>query len=130
MEYHDRQLTCLDCNQPFVFSAGEQEFFAAKGFREEPKRCKPCRDARKVRKNGTPRRQAPNGHGQASADANIGNRMDGPRSPRGDARRRPGRETFEAVCAQCGAPAQVPFRPTPGRPVFCKDCFGNRATEG
>ncbi|MEO0087775.1 MAG: zinc-ribbon domain containing protein [candidate division WOR-3 bacterium] len=30
---------------------------------------------------------------------------------------------YQAVCAQCGKPAQVPFKPTEGRPVYCGDCF-------
>ena len=51
MEFSDRTLTCLDCGQPFIFTAGEQEFYDRKGFREEPKRCKPCRETRKARKN-------------------------------------------------------------------------------
>jgi CxxC-x17-CxxC domain-containing protein len=31
-----------------------------------------------------------------------------------------------AVCAQCGRETTVPFRPTQGRPVYCKDCFEQR----
>jgi len=33
------------------------------------------------------------------------------------------RELHEVVCAECGKPAQVPFTPTMGRPVYCSDCF-------
>ncbi|MEN6328633.1 MAG: zinc-ribbon domain containing protein [Syntrophomonas sp.] len=33
------------------------------------------------------------------------------------------REMFAAVCAECGADTQVPFRPVDGRPVFCMECF-------
>ena len=33
------------------------------------------------------------------------------------------REMFDAVCADCGKPCQVPFKPTEGRPVYCRDCF-------
>ena len=43
----DKTLTCKDCGAEFVFTAGEQEFYAEKGFVNEPQRCKPCRDARK-----------------------------------------------------------------------------------
>ena len=43
MEFTDRTLTCRDCNRPFVFSAGEQEFFSVKGLVNEPKRCPNCR---------------------------------------------------------------------------------------
>lgn len=36
------------------------------------------------------------------------------------------REMFDAVCADCGKQTQVPFRPTEGRPVYCRDCFAKR----
>ena len=36
------------------------------------------------------------------------------------------REMFDAVCADCGQKTQVPFRPTEGRPVYCRDCFSKR----
>jgi CxxC-x17-CxxC domain-containing protein len=52
MQFVDRQLTCMDCSQPFIFTAGEQEFYDRKGFKEEPKRCKNCRDVRKTRRTG------------------------------------------------------------------------------
>ena len=45
--YEDKTLTCKECGQEFVFTAGEQEFYAEKGFENEPQRCKACRDARK-----------------------------------------------------------------------------------
>ena len=45
--YQDKTLTCKDCGQEFVFTAGEQEFYAEKGFQNEPTRCKACRIARK-----------------------------------------------------------------------------------
>lgn len=45
--YEDKTLICKDCGAEFVFTAGEQEFFASKGFVNEPQRCKACRDARK-----------------------------------------------------------------------------------
>lgn len=46
--YEDKTLKCKDCNQEFVFTAGEQEFYADKGFANEPQRCKSCRDANKA----------------------------------------------------------------------------------
>ncbi len=46
--YEDKTLICKDCNQEFVFTAGEQEFYAEKGFVNEPQRCKACRTARKA----------------------------------------------------------------------------------
>ena len=48
----DKTLICQDCGAEFVFTAGEQEFFAEKGFTDEPKRCKTCRDARKNNRRG------------------------------------------------------------------------------
>jgi hypothetical protein len=52
MEFADREIACLDCAQAFVFTAGEQELYARKRFREEPKRCRACRDARKAHRTG------------------------------------------------------------------------------
>jgi len=46
MEYHDKVLKCADCGAEFVFTAGEQMFFADKGFKNEPKRCKACKATR------------------------------------------------------------------------------------
>ncbi len=45
--YQDITLKCKECGQDFVFTAGEQEFYAEKGFQNQPQRCKACRDARK-----------------------------------------------------------------------------------
>jgi len=30
---------------------------------------------------------------------------------------------FEIKCSDCGKPAMVPFKPTPGKPAYCKLCF-------
>ncbi|MBP2650429.1 MAG: CxxC-x17-CxxC domain containing protein [Firmicutes bacterium] len=43
----DKTLTCRDCGAEFVFTASEQDFFAEKGFTNEPGRCPSCRAARK-----------------------------------------------------------------------------------
>ena len=48
--YTDKKLVCMDCGTEFVFTAGEQEFYAKKGFIDEPKRCKNCIQARKDRR--------------------------------------------------------------------------------
>ncbi len=45
--YKDKTLVCKECGNEFVFTAGEQEFYAERGFQNEPQRCKACRDARK-----------------------------------------------------------------------------------
>ncbi|MDL2293861.1 zinc-ribbon domain containing protein [Ruminococcaceae bacterium OttesenSCG-928-D13] len=46
--YEDKTLVCKDCGQEFVFTSGEQEFYASRGFENEPQRCKTCRDSRKA----------------------------------------------------------------------------------
>jgi CxxC-x17-CxxC domain-containing protein len=48
MPFQDKTLTCVDCNQTFVFTAGEQEFYAQKGFQNAPKRCKTCKSAKRA----------------------------------------------------------------------------------
>jgi hypothetical protein len=47
MSIGDKSLQCSDCGATFTFTAGEQEFFASKGFTNEPRRCVPCRRAKK-----------------------------------------------------------------------------------
>ena len=88
--FEDRILNCIDCGEDFVFSAGEQQFFADKHFVNDPKRCKTCKAKRTS--------------GMIT---------------RGPVQRR---ETI-AVCHQCGRQTTVPFRPTQGRPVYCRECF-------
>jgi len=97
--YQDKTLVCKDCGQDFSFSASEQEFFASKGYENEPSRCPACRSAKRARDRG----------GRPSSA------------------RREDREMFPAVCARCGAQTTVPFKPRPDRPVYCRDCYqGNR----
>jgi CxxC-x17-CxxC domain-containing protein len=103
--YTDKTLICRDCNQSFVFTSGEQEFFASRGFTNEPSRCPECRAARKERQN--------DGFGSYSSGRYSG----------GYERRE--REMFPAVCAQCGKDTQVPFQPRTDRPVYCSDCFAS-----
>ena len=93
MGFTDKQLTCSDCGNSFTFSAEEQELFAQRGYTNEPKRCSPCRQARKSE------RYAGGG---------------GSRSPQ---------QKFPAVCAQCGKETEVPFEPREGRPVYCSACY-------
>ena len=51
MAFEDRTLTCKECGKEFVFSASEQEFYAEKGFQNDPARCFECRQARKRQRN-------------------------------------------------------------------------------
>jgi CxxC-x17-CxxC domain-containing protein len=91
MAFVEKTLVCKDCGKEFVFSAGEQEFYAEKGFKNEPVRCKSCRDERKKRN--------------------------------GFAGRKGQKQMYDAVCAECGSPTQVPFKPRNGRPIYCSSCF-------
>jgi CxxC-x17-CxxC domain-containing protein len=97
MEYHDKVLKCSECNQEFVFTAGEQMFFADKGFKNEPKRCKDCKSKRSL------------SPGQGTNNQ---------------------RSETKTTCSQCGKETTVPFRPTQGRPVFCRECFQQRRAMG
>ena len=95
MPFQDKTLTCVDCNQTFVFTAGEQEFYAQKGFQNAPKRCKACKT----------KRQGSSGSGFAKSETTT-------------------------ECSQCGRETTVPFKPTQGRPVYCRECFLSRKATG
>ena len=45
--YQDITLKCKDCGKEFVFTAGDQEFYASKGYDNQPRRCRDCRNAKK-----------------------------------------------------------------------------------
>ena len=48
--YTDKTIVCKDCGREFVFTARDQEFYAEKGFTNEPQRCRDCRNARKAQR--------------------------------------------------------------------------------
>lgn len=54
-EFQDKTIKCVDCGEEFTFTAGEQAFYQEKGFTNEPKRCKACRDKRKAQREETRR---------------------------------------------------------------------------
>jgi CxxC-x17-CxxC domain-containing protein len=112
--YEDKTITCADCGQPFTFTASEQAFYAEKGFSDSPKRCKTCRQARKQQRN-SPSYGGDDSYGGGSSYGGGGSSYD--RAPR---------QMYDAVCADCGKTAQVPFQPTGSRPVYCNDCFRAR----
>jgi len=95
MEFQDKTLTCVDCGAPFVWTAGEQLFFADKNFKNEPKRCKNCKA----------KRQGFSGGGFSKTETMT-------------------------TCSQCGRETTVPFKPTQGRPVYCRECFLSRKATG
>ncbi|MFZ5596075.1 MAG: zinc-ribbon domain containing protein [Bacillota bacterium] len=90
----DKILVCRDCGQEFTFSVSEQEFFAEKGFTNEPSRCLDCRAARRRNNRGE-----------------------------GGQRYGREREMHPAICAECGVETEVPFKPVGDRPIYCRDCF-------
>ena len=47
MIFKDITLCCVDCGREFVFTAGEQMFYADKGLLNEPRRCPDCRNRRR-----------------------------------------------------------------------------------
>ena len=56
--FEDKTLTCRECGAQFVFTASEQQFYAEKGFQNEPGRCPACRAARRAAiGGGRPERQ-------------------------------------------------------------------------
>lgn len=93
MSYVDKTLTCRECGQAFIFSAGEQEFYASRGLLNEPGRCPSCRAARRA--------------AQATADGGYYRE----------------REMYTVTCSSCGGEARVPFQPRTDRPVYCSECF-------
>ncbi len=94
VEYADRILNCVDCGAEFVFTAGEQLFFADKNFKNEPKRCKACKGKRNTALGGA-------GHVRVETTTK---------------------------CHNCGRETTVPFKPTQGRPVYCRECYQQRRT--
>lgn len=114
MSFVDKTVTCVDCGQDFTHSADDQARYAERGFTNEPKRCRPCREKRKTQGGGGGR----GGSGGGGGGGGYGGGGGG-----GGGNRSATRESYEAVCAECGAPTTVPFKPTQGRPVYCRDCF-------
>lgn len=93
--YADKTISCRDCGMDFVFSAGEQQFYAEKGLVNEPQRCPSCRAV-------------------AKQNRALGISSGGATGQR---------EMHAAVCAECGGQALVPFLPRNDRPVYCSSCF-------
>jgi CxxC-x17-CxxC domain-containing protein len=99
MEFQDKVLTCADCGTDFLFTAGEQAFFQEKNFRSPPKRCKSCK-SKHVATLGSPHHVRTQTHNRSTYKV----------------------ETL-TTCSQCGKQTTVPFKPTQGRPVLCRDCY-------
>ena len=119
MTYADKTLTCRDCGQAFIFTTGEQEFHASKGFTNEPGRCPQCRASGKAERGG--------GGGYSSGGYGGGG---GYSSGGGGGYGRQEREMFSATCSSCGNEARVPFQPRGDKPVYCSNCFTPRQNSG
>jgi CxxC-x17-CxxC domain-containing protein len=57
--FQDKTLTCRECGAEFVFTASEQQFYADKGFQNEPGRCPSCRAARRAQNGQNNRADRP-----------------------------------------------------------------------
>ena len=95
-DYQDRSITCVDCGEHFTWTTGEQVFFHDKGLRNEPKRCKPCKQAKNDRLAAISLAQTTGAKQRVEVTVN---------------------------CAQCHEQTTVPFYPSQGRPVYCRACF-------
>ena len=113
MTYADKTLACRDCGQAFIFSTGEQEFFASRGFTNEPSRCETCRADRKASRGDG---YSSGGGGYSSGGGGGGYGRE--------------REMFSATCSTCGQEARVPFQPRGDKPVYCSNCFTPRQSSG
>ena len=99
MAFTEKSLQCSDCGKAFPFTAEEQEFFASKGFTNEPKRCPACRSSRRSERGG--------------GGGSYGN--SGPR------------QMYPTTCAQCGKQTEVPFQPRGDKPVYCRECYTTKS---
>ena len=95
-DFHDQSITCVDCGEGFIWTAGEQVFFHDKGLKNEPKRCKPCKQAKNSRLAAI----------SAAQVSGVRQRIE-----------------VTVNCAKCGQETTVPFYPSQGRPVYCRSCF-------
>ena len=114
LSYADKPLTCRDCGQAFVFTTGEQEFFAQKGFTNEPSRCQECRASRRGGRGGSSGGYDSGGYSSSGRGSSSGG---------GGGYGRQARQMFSATCSTCGNEARVPFQPRGDKPVYCSDCF-------
>ncbi|MBC8031261.1 MAG: zinc-ribbon domain containing protein [Pyrinomonadaceae bacterium] len=103
VEHPDRAIQCVDCNENFIWTSGEQTFFHDKGLKNEPKRCKPCKQAKNERLAAI----------TAAQTSGVRQRIE-----------------VSVQCAQCGQQTTVPFYPSQGRPVYCRSCFLAGKTQG
>jgi CxxC-x17-CxxC domain-containing protein len=90
------KIICIDCNQEFVWTEGEQHFFYDKGLKNPPKRCKTCKQAKNERIAAV----------TVAQTSGIKQKIE-----------------VKVNCTKCKVETTVPFYPSQGRPVFCRSCF-------
>ncbi len=95
-EISDMPIFCIDCALEFIWTAGEQEFFREKHLLNPPKRCKDCKKAKNRRLEAI---ELAHTTGQ------------------------PHKIEVRSNCARCSESTTVPFYPSQGRPVYCRQCF-------
>ncbi len=79
MAFQDKTLTCRDCGQEFVWTAGEQEFYASRGLQNPPSRCPADRSARRASQGASGERVM-----YTATCSNCGREARVPFQPRGD----------------------------------------------
>jgi CxxC-x17-CxxC domain-containing protein len=121
LTYADKTLTCRDCGRGFTFTAGEQEFFASRGFTNQPGRCPECRAAYKAASGGGTYSGGYTSGGYSAGGYSSESYSGGGRSDR---------QFFTVVCSSCGGEARVPFQPRGDKPIYCSDCFSKQRGGG
>lgn len=120
MSYADKKIACRECGGRFVFTAGEQEFYASKGFINEPTRC-PVQ--RRARKHSAPLPAGPYQHDVSGAGVveptTLGARRSEPGSPRDGSPRTP-RPPYSGRMPSDPVPARVLRIDPAGRFLFAR----------
>lgn len=99
IDFEDAEIQCVDCGKSFVWSAGEQHFYHQKELRNPPKRCRTCKKAK-------------NDRIEAAARSADGEKE---------------RINVRVTCDECNETTTVPFYPSQGRPVYCRDCYQSKS---
>ena len=95
-DFSDVDIICIDCDNEFIWTGGEQIFFRDKGLKNPPKRCKDCKQAKNERLASI----------AAAQSSGIKQRIE-----------------VAVYCAKCSGYTTVPFYPSQGRPVYCRSCY-------
>jgi CxxC-x17-CxxC domain-containing protein len=119
----DLVIHCADCGDAFVFTIGEQLFYAERGL-AKPNCCPECRARRRSARNGEAIRACEGVSASTQSGDGFGNY--GGASGGGRKGIRSGVRMYSVVCSACGRATEVPFEPRGGRPVYCRDCFNSR----